>query len=106
MRFYGGYKYKIPSKRRRDRLRKKKFLAKFRQDPVLVPIPFLQSGQSPSPAILGAPFCTAIATAFTTQAEVMVDEMRKLCHKWDHLGQKTDKVEIEWEKLVIGSVIF
>ena len=32
--------------------------------------------------------------------------MRKLCHKWDHLGQKTDKVEIEWEKLVIGSVIF
>ena len=46
MKFYGGYKYKSPSKRRRDRLRKKKFLAKFRKDPVLVPVPFLEPGQS------------------------------------------------------------
>ena len=46
MKFYGGYKYKSPRKRRRDRLRKKKFLAKFRKDPVLVPVPFLEPGQS------------------------------------------------------------
>ena len=41
MKFYGGYKYKSPSKRRQDRLRKERFLAKFKRDPLLVPIPFL-----------------------------------------------------------------
>ena len=40
MKFYWGFKYKSPSKRRRDKLRKEKFLAKFRRAPVL--------GQSPS----------------------------------------------------------
>ena len=54
MKFYGGYKYKSPKKRRRDRLRKKRFLAKFRKDPVLVPVPFLEPGQSPHPVSLGA----------------------------------------------------
>ena len=44
MKFYGGYKYKSPSKRRRDRLRKERFLAKFKRDPLLVPIPFLEPG--------------------------------------------------------------
>ena len=39
MKFYGGFKYKSPSKRRRDKLRKEKFLAKFRRDPILVPSP-------------------------------------------------------------------
>ena len=48
MKFYGGYRYKSPSKRRQDRLRKEKFLAKFRRDPLLVPIPFLKPYQSPS----------------------------------------------------------
>ena len=42
MKFYGGCKYKSPSKRRRDMLRKKRFLAKYRKDPVLVPVPFLE----------------------------------------------------------------
>ena len=46
MKFYGGFKYKSPSKRRRDKLRKEKFLAKFRRAPILVPIPFLEPGQS------------------------------------------------------------
>ena len=49
MKFYRGYKYKSISKRRKDRLRKKRFLAKFRKDPVLVPVPFLEPGQSPHP---------------------------------------------------------
>ena len=49
MKFYWGSKYKSPSKRRRDRLRKEKFLAKFRRDPLLVPTPFLEPDQSPSP---------------------------------------------------------
>ena len=40
MRFYGGFKYKSPSKRRQDRFREEKLLAKFKRDPLLVPIPF------------------------------------------------------------------
>ena len=63
MKFDGGYKYKSPSKRRRDRLRKEKFLAKFRRDPLLVPIPFLEPDQSPSHVALGGPVCSTITTA-------------------------------------------
>ena len=49
MKFYGGYKYKSPSKKRWDRFRKERFLAKFKRDPLLVPIPFLESDYSSSP---------------------------------------------------------
>ena len=87
MKFYGGYKYKSPSKRRRDRLRKERFLARFKRDPLLVPIPFLAPGQSPSPVALGGPVCSAIATAFMTQAEEMLQDMKDLCHQWDRLAQ-------------------
>ena len=99
MKFYGGYKYKSPSKRRRDRLRKERFLAKFKRDPLLVPIPFLEPGQSPSPVALGGPVCSAIATAFMTQAEEMLQDMKDLCHQWDRLAQEAGKAEKEWEKM-------
>ena len=96
MKFYGGYKYKSPSKRRRERLRKERFLAKFKRDPLL---PFLEPGQSPSPVALGGPFCSAIATAFMTQAEEMLEDMKDLCHQWDHLAHEAGKAEKEWEKM-------
>ena len=99
MKFYGGYKYKSPSKRRRDRLRKERFLAKFKRDPFLVPIPFLEPGHSPSPVALGGPICSAIATAFMTQAEEMLQDMKDLCHQWDCLTQEAGKAEKEWEKM-------
>ena len=99
MKFYGGYKYKSPSKRRRDRLRKERFLAKFKRDPLLVPIPFLEPGHSPSPVALGGPVCSAITTAFMTQAEEMLQDMKDLCHQWDHLAQEAGKAEKEWEKM-------
>ena len=99
MKFYGGYKYKSPSKRRRDRLRKERFLAKFKRDPLLVPIPFLEPGHSPSPVALGGPVCSAIATAFMTQAEEMLQDMKDLCHQWDCLAQEAGKAEKEWEKM-------
>ena len=99
MRFYGGYKYKSPSRRRWDRLRKERFLATFKRDPLLVPIPFLESSQSPSPMALGGPVCSAIATAFMTQAEEVVEDMQDLCHQQDHLAQETGKAEKEWEKM-------
>ena len=99
MKFYGGYKYKSPSKRRRDRLRKERFLAKFKRDPLLVPIPFLEPGQSPSPVALSGPVCSAITTAFMTQAEEMLQDMKDLCHQWDHLAQEAGRAEKEWEKM-------
>ena len=99
MKFYGGYKYKSPSKRRRDRLRKERFLAKFKRDPLLVPIPFLEPGHSPSPVALGGPVCSAIATAFMTQAEEMLQDMKDLCHQQDCLAQEAGKTEKEWEKM-------
>ena len=99
MRFYGGYMYKSPSKRRWDRLRKERFLAKFKRDPLLVPIPFLEPGQSPSPVALGSPVCSAITTAFMTQAEEMVEDMQDLCHQQDCMAQEAGKAEKEWEKM-------
>ena len=99
MQFYGGYKYKSPSKGRRDRLRKERFLAKFKRDPLLVPIPFLEPGHSPSPVALGGPVCSAITTAFMTQAEEMLQDMKDLCHQQDHLAQEAGRAEKEWEKM-------
>ena len=99
MKFYGGYKYKSPSKRRWDRLRKERFLAKFKRDPLLVPIPFLEPDQSPSPVALGGPVFSVIATAFMTQAEEMLEDMKDLCHQRDHLAQEAAKAEKVWEKM-------
>ena len=99
MRFYGGYKYKSPSKRRRDKLRKGRFLVKFRRDPILVPIPFLEPDQTPTPVDLGAPIHTAISTAFITHAEEMVDEMKRLHDKQSFLSQEAEDAEkkgLEW----------
>ena len=99
MKFYGGYKYKSPSKRRQDKLRKERFLAKFKRDPLLVLIPFLEPGCSPSHVALGGPVCSAIATVFMTQAEEMLEDMKDLCHQQDHLTQEAGKAEKEWEKM-------
>ena len=99
MKFYGGYKFKSPSKRRWDRLQKERFLAKFKRDPLLVPVPFLEPGQSPSFVALGGPVCSTIATAFMTQVEVVVGDMQDLCHQQDCLVQEAGKAEKEWEKM-------
>ena len=48
---------------------------------------------------LGGPVCSAIATAFMTQAEEMLQDMKHLCHQWDHLAQEAGKAEKEWEKM-------
>ena len=78
---------------------RKGFLAKFKRDPLLVPIPFLEPGHSPSPVALGGLVCSAIATAFMTQAEEMLQDMKDLCHQWNHLAQEAGKAEKEWEKM-------
>ena len=64
-----------------------------------MPIPFLEPGQSPSPVALGGPVCSAITTAFMTQAEEMLQDMKDLCHQQDHLAQEAGKAKKEWEKM-------
>ena len=64
-----------------------------------MPIPFLEPAQSPSPVALGGPVCSAIATAFMTQAEEMLEDMKDLFHQPDHLAQEAGKAEKEWEKM-------
>ena len=99
MKFYGGYKYKSPSKRRRDRLRKERFLAKFKRD--LSPCANSLPGAWPIPFScgFGGPVCSAITTTFMTQAEEMLQDMKDLCHQWDRLAQEAGKAEKEWEKM-------
>ena len=99
MKFYGSFKYKSPSKRRRDKLRKEKFLAKFRRAPILVPIPFLEPGQSPSPAILGGPVPEAIITAFSTEVEELVAETKKMHKKLIHLAQEAEDAEKQRDRM-------
>ena len=86
-------------KLRRDQHMKAKFLAKFRRDPILVPIPFPESGQSPQPLHLGGPVCTAITTALLTQEEQNAEGMMELCHQWDCLAQQAQKAENEWGRM-------
>ena len=99
MKFYGGFKYKSPSKRRRDKLRKEKFLAKVRRVPILVPIPFLEPGQSPSPAVLGGPVPENMATAFATEMKEVLAEIKRLHQKHICLVQEAEDAEKERERM-------
>ena len=99
MKFYGGFKYKSPSKRRRDKLRKEKFLAKFRRDPILVPIPSLEPGQSPSPAALGGPVLENMATAFATEIKEVVAGIKRLHQKCIHLAQEAEDAEKQRDRM-------
>ena len=99
MKFYGGFKYKSPNKRRRDKLRKEKLLAKFRRDPILVPIPFLEPGQSPSSATLGGPVLENMATAFATEIKEVVAEIKRLHQKHIHLAQEAEDAEKQRDRM-------
>ena len=102
MKFYEGYKYKSPSKRRRDRLMKEKFLAKFRKDPVLVPVPLLEPGQSPHPVSLGGPVLASIENTLLKQVRDIEDEIRGYHHQWDCLVQEADRAEKDLEQISNG----
>ena len=95
MSFYGGYKYKSPRKREGNRLSKEKFLAKFSRDPFMVPIPFLEPGQTPTPVAQDTPVCAAISTPFLPWAEETVCEMEMMCDKHNHLAQETEDAKKE-----------
>ena len=97
--FYGGFKYKSPSRRRRNKLRKEKFLAKFRRDAILVPIPLPGAWPMPFPAVLGGPVLESMASAFATEMEEVVAEIKRLCQKHISLAQEAGDVEKEREQM-------
>ena len=99
MKFYGDYKYKSPSKRRRDMLRKKRFLAKFRKDPVLVPVPFLEPGQSPHPVSLGGPVLATMEASLLKQVHEIEEQIRGFHERWDRLAKEAEQAEKEQEKV-------
>ena len=99
MKFYGGYKYKSPSKRRRDMLRKKRFLAKFRKDPVLVLVPFLEPGQSPHPVSLGGPVLATMEASLLKQVHEIEEQIRGFPERWYQLAKEAEQAEKEWEKV-------
>ena len=71
----------------------------FKRDPILVPIPFLEPGQSTSPAILGRPVLEAIITAFSTEVEELVAETKKICKKLFHLAQEVEDAEKQRDRM-------
>ena len=99
MKFYGGCKYKSPSKMRRYRFREKKFLTKFRKDPVLVPVPFLEPGQSPHPVSLGGPVLATMEAFLLKQFHEIEEQIRGFCERWDWLAKEAEQAEKEWEKI-------
>ena len=68
------------------------------RDPILVPIAFLEPGQSPSPATLGGPVIEAIATVFTMQMEEVVAEIKRLNQKHICLAQEAEDAERQMER--------
>ena len=99
MKFDGGYKYKSPSKRRRDRVRKKRFLAKFRKDPVLVPVPFLEPGQSPHPVSLGGPVLATMEAALLKQVHEIEEQIRGFMRSGTGWPRRQNKQRRSGEKI-------
>ena len=91
MKFYRGYKYKGPRKRGSDRLRKKRFLAQFRNDLLLVTVLCLQPGQSPHPTSLRRPVPVVEGNALIKQADDAVDVLQRLHHLQDFMAKEVEK---------------
>ena len=99
MKFYGGYKYKSLSKRRQEGSGRRGFWPSLREILSLCQFP---SWSLAIPLLLWlwvVLSVSAIATAFMTQAEEMLEDMKDLCHQQDCLAQEAGKAEKEWEKM-------
>ena len=72
------------------------FLAKFRKDSVLVPVPFLEPGQSPHPVSLGGP---VLAITLLKQVHEIEEQIRGFHEQWDHLAQEAERAEKEREQI-------
>ena len=88
MKFYGSYKYRSLSKRRREGLRKRRFLAHFRNDPVLVPVPFLEPSQYPHCTTLGRLVPAVVANVLVKQIKCAIGMLQGLHHHLDCFAQE------------------
>ena len=80
-------------------LRKKRFLAKFRKDPFLVPVPFLEPGQSPHPVSLGGLVLATMEAPLLKQVHEIEEQIRGFHERWDRLANEAEQAESEWEKV-------
>ena len=99
MRFYGGYKYKRPSKGRKDRLRKKSSWLSSGKTLCWCQYPFLEPGQSPHPVFLGGPVLATMEASLLKQVHEIEEQIRGFCERWDHLAKEAKQTEKEWEKV-------
>ena len=99
MRFYGGNKCKSPNKRRRDRFRKKKFQAKLRKHPILVPVPFLGPCHSPYSISMGAPALATMEATLLKQVHEIEEQIRGFHEQQDHSAQWAERAEKEREHI-------
>ena len=80
MDYYGRYKYKSPSKRRREILRKCKFPSQFRVDPILVLIPVCRSNAFPTSCPVSDPDMVTVNTRHLAikRLKIEQDEMHQV----------------------------
>ena len=86
-------------KRRRDRLKKKVFLVKLRKDPVLMPVPFLEPGQSPHPVSLVEPVLATIEATLLKQVHEIKEQIRGFGQWQDCLAQEAERPEKQQVKI-------
>ena len=80
-------------------LRKRRFLAKFRKDPDLVPVPFLEPDQSPHPVSLGGPVLATMEASLLKHVHEIEEQIRGFCEKWNQLAKEAEQPEKEQEKV-------
>ena len=80
-------------------LRKKRFLARFRKDPVLVPVPFLEPDQSPHPVSLGGLVLATMEASLLKQVHEIEEQIRGFCERWDRLAKEAEQAEKEQQKV-------
>ena len=99
MKFYGGYKYKSPSKRRRDMFRKKRFLASSGRILFWCQYLSLRPGQSPHPVSLGGPVLATMEASLFKQVHEIEEQIRGFCERQDRLAKEAEQAEKEQEKV-------
>ena len=95
----GVISIRVPARGGGTRLRKKRFLAKFRKNPVLVPVPFLEPGQSPQPVSLGGPVLATMKASLLKQIHQIEEQIRGVHERQDQLAKEAEQAEKEQEKV-------
>ena len=76
MRFYGDISTRAPVRGGGTGSGRKKFLVKFRRDPILVPLPFLEPGQTPLPVPLEEPVLATMEATLLKQVNKIEKQIR------------------------------